>query len=81
MTGNSRPRSPGIAIKPGSQAKLSADSSGKNDGFKRIQQDEENEKNPGNGGKNRHGTKMLRPEMVADFLRLNFRAPEGIALM
>ena len=68
MTGNPRPRSPGIAIKPGSQAKLSADSAGKNDGFKRIQQDKENEKNPGNGGKNRHKTKMmLRPEMVADF--------------
>src|SRR5438552_7173929 len=68
MTGNFRPRSPRIAIKPGSQTKLPPDSAGKNDGFKRIQQDEENEENTGNGGKNRHKTKMmLRPEMVADF--------------
>src|SRR5205823_13896137 len=52
MAGNSRPRSPGIAIKPGSKTKLSPDSAGKDDGFKRIQQDEENEKITGNGGKN-----------------------------
>ena len=58
MAGNSRPRSPRVPIKPGSQTKLPADSAGKNDGFKRIQQDEENEKNPGNGGKNHHETKV-----------------------
>jgi len=67
MAGNSRPRSPGIAIKPGSKTKLSPDSAGKDDGFKRIQQDEENEKNTGNGAENHHGTMViLRPEMVAD---------------
>ena len=67
MAGNSRPRSPRVPIKPGSQTKLPADSAGKNDGFKRIQQDEENEKNPGNGGKNHHATMVIpRPEMVAD---------------
>jgi len=69
MAGNSRPRPPGIAIKPGGQTKLPADSAGQDDGFKRIQQDEENEKNAGNGGKNHHGTRlMLRPEMVADLV-------------
>ena len=69
MAGNSRPRSPGIAIKPRGKAKLSADSPGQDDGFKRIQQDEENEKNPGNGGKNHHGTMViLRREMLADLV-------------
>src|SRR6266699_87945 len=63
MPCNSRPRSPGIAIKPGGKAKLSADSAGKNDGLKRIQQDEENEKNTGNGAENHHGTMvLLKPE-------------------
>ena len=74
MTGNLRPRSPGIAIKPGSKAKLPADSAGQDDGLKRIQQDEENEKNAGNGRKNHHGTMvMLRPEMVADLARRDRR--------
>jgi hypothetical protein len=42
---------------------LPADSAGKDDGLKRIQQDEKNEENPGNGGKNRHGTMLLlKPE-------------------
>ena len=69
VPGNSRPRPPGIAIKPGGKAKLPADSAWKDDGLKRIQQDEENEKNAGNGGKNHHGTMvMLRPEMVADLV-------------
>ena len=69
MTGNFRPRFPGIAIKPGGKTKLPADSAGKNDGFKRIQQDEKNEENTGNGAEDHHGTMlMLRPEMVADLV-------------
>ena len=58
MAGNSRPRSPRVPIKPGSQTKLPADSAGQDDGFKRIQQDEENEKNTGNGAENHHETKV-----------------------
>jgi hypothetical protein len=67
MTRDSRPWSPGIAIKPGSQTKLPADSARKNDSLKCIQQDKENKKNTSDSGKNHHGTMViLRPEMVAD---------------
>jgi len=51
MAGNSRPRPPGIAIKPGGQTKLPADSAGQDDGFKRIQQDDEADAEAGNGSR------------------------------
>ena len=58
MTGNFRPRFPGIAIKPGGKAKLPPDSARKNDRLKRIQQNKQNEENTGDGKKNHHGTEV-----------------------